>query len=127
MTDPENQMNLILEKTGIPLKVVWLPSDNAKEHARIIMEEGLVMVYDEDEAEALNSLFHEILEYRIRKVTGPYRALMNKLIEFVEAEVYAQKEKALAEIMNDFCVWKELRNSPAPTDNRGRKNEQSHS
>jgi hypothetical protein len=40
---------------------------------------------------------------------------VNKLIEFVEAEVYAQKEKALAEIPHDFTVWTELGNLPAPT------------
>ena len=122
MTDDlETRMNAVLERMGIPLAAVWLPSDNPEEHARINLEEGLAMVFDKDERQALTSLFHEVLEYRIRKVIHPYRSLVNKLIELVEAEFYAQKEKVLSEILNDFGVWKELGDLPAPTEQPRKK------
>ena len=104
----EKELNTVLEKLGIPLRAVWLPDDSKKEHARIDVEEGLIMIFDKDETEAIDSLLHEVLEYRIRKVTSPYRLLINKLIELVEANVYSQKEKALNEILNDFKVLKKL-------------------
>ena len=120
-------MNAILQKVGVPLRAVWLPTGDPKEHARINLEEGLVMIYDKDEGEAFNSLFHEILEFRIRKVTGPYKRLVNALIGALEAEVYAQKEKALAEILNDFGVWKEFEAEPSsPANYNRRKNGKRH-
>jgi predicted RNA polymerase sigma factor len=104
----ENELNAVLEKLRIPLKAVWVPSDSSKEHARIDLENSIIMIFDKDQTEAINSLIHEVLEYRIRKVTSPYRHLVNALIESVEAEVYSQKEKALDEILNDFKVLKKL-------------------
>jgi hypothetical protein len=41
-------MNELLTRLGIPLKAVWVPTGDPKEHARIILEERLVMVYDKD-------------------------------------------------------------------------------
>ena len=100
-------MNAILEKTQIPLKAVWLPSDNPKEHSRIIPEEGLLMVYDKAEDEAWRSLFHEILEYRLRSLISPYRKLVNALIEAIEEITYSEKERVLDLIVKDFRLWRE--------------------
>ena len=120
----EDQMNGLLEKMGIALRVVWLPSDNAEEHARILPEESLIMVYDRDEHEAFHSLFHECLEYRFRSLITPYREVINKLIETIESLTYKEKEKVLAQIMTDFSVWKSFEETSGSTDGKaGKKGE----
>jgi len=116
-------MNMILERLGIPLRAVWHPDIDSNDHARIDVEEGLIIIHDVDEAEAMRSLFHEILEYRIRGLINPYRRIINSLIEVIEKLVYVEKEKVLEQIWSDFQLWKELEHVSAPTDFRGKKHE----
>ena len=123
MTNLEERMNMILERLGIPLRAVWHPDIDSNDHARIDVEEGLIIIYDVDEAEAMRSLFHEILEYRIRGLINPYRRIINSLIEAIEKLVYFQKEKVLDQVTHDFIVWKELGEFPAPINHRGERHE----
>ena len=109
MLNLEKRMNAVLEALQIPLRVVWLPSKENREHSRIILEEGLIMLHDIDEDEAWKSLFHEILEYRFRSLISPYRELVNKLIEVIERITYKEKERVLEQVMNDFSLWKSLK------------------
>jgi len=117
----EEQMNRLLERLGIPLRAHCLPSDNPKEHSRTILEEQLLMIYDKDEAEAMKSLFHECLEFRLRSLISPYRELVNKLIEAMEQITYKEKEKVLDAVMCDFQVWKEYGVLPAPTNHKAKR------
>lgn len=123
--DFETRMNAILGKMQIPLRVVWLPTADSKEHARIIPEEGLLTIYDKDEDEAWRSLFHECLEYRLRSIVSPYREIINKLIEAVEQITYKEKEKVLDQVMNDFAVWRSfgetLGSTDQPKEKKGKK------
>jgi len=108
LTSLEERMNRLLKRLGVPLRAAWLPSENPKEHSRIIPEERLVMVYDKDESEAWRSLFHEVLEYRFRGLISPYRKIINSLIEAIEEITYKEKERVLEQVMNDFSVWSSL-------------------
>lgn len=105
-TSLEKRMNAVLEALQVPLRVVWLPSEESREHSRIIIEEGLIVLHDGSEDEAWRSLFHEILEYRFRSLISPYRELVNKLIEAIEKITYEEKERVLDQVMNDFMMWK---------------------
>jgi len=104
----EDKMNNLLSRLGVPLKAVWLPSRDAKEHARIVPEERLIMIYDEGEDEAWASLLHEIMEWRLRPVHKVYRDTINKLITLLEEIAYSRKEEALSHILDDFMAWKSL-------------------
>jgi len=117
----EEQMNAILEKMQIPLKAVWLPTPDSKEHARILPEENLLMIYDEQEAEAWTSLLHEVVEWRFRPVEKIYRDAFNSLVGLLEQVAYAKKEEAIQNIMKDLSTLKEFGSFLAPT-NQGEKN-----
>ena len=113
-------MNTLLERLGVPLKAVWCPDPEQKQHAYIDLENQLLILYDESEDEAWRSLFHECLEYRIRSVISPYREIVNSLITLIEKIVYAEKERALAEILNDFQVWSIEAKRPRSTNDKAR-------
>jgi len=49
----------------------------------------IIVTYDEDESEAVLSLFHEILEYRIRGLL--YREVVNSLIGVLERLLRSEK------------------------------------
>jgi len=120
----EEQMNRVLEKIHIPFKAVWLPSETPNEHSKIVLEEHLVMVYDKEEAEAWRSLFHEILEYRLRSLLSPYRKIINSLIEGIEEITYSEKERILDQVMKDFTVWRSLEaESQDSTNHEGKRSE----
>jgi len=102
----EEKMNRLLGRLGIPLRAVWLPSDDPKEHARIIPEEGLIMVYDKCESEAWTSLLHEVIEFRLRPVLKVYRDTINHFIALIGEIAYSRKEEALSNIMKDISVWR---------------------
>jgi len=123
MTGLEERMNMILERLGLPLRAVWCPDADNRDHARIDVEEGLIIIYDENEDEALKSLFHECLEYRLRSLISPYRELVNKLIEVIEKITYKEKEHVLDQVWNDMMVWRELGEFPAPIKHEERKHE----
>lgn len=91
----EEQMQAVLDRLNVPLRVVYLPGDKSKVHGEII--EGSMFIFDEDEEEAWSTLCHELLEYRLKNVTFVYRTLINKLVEGFEKLVYERKELFLSE------------------------------
>lgn len=121
MSNLEAKLNELLMRMGIPLRAVWCPDKNSREHARINLEEGLIIIFDNNESEALISLFHECLEYRLRNLISPYREVINKLIEVIEKITYKEKERVLDQIWNDFKVWSELEHASAPTNKKAEK------
>jgi len=122
----EEQMNRLLERLGISLRAVWLPSDNHEEHARIIAQEGLIMVYDKCESEAWASLIHEVIEWRLRPVLRVYRDTINHLITLIEEIAYSRKEEALSNIVTDFSVWRILgAERLGSTSNKGKRSKSS--
>lgn len=118
MTEEEKKMRDFVKRLGIPLDVEHVPNPHSPRHAEI--KDGIVLIYDTSEPECWNSLLHEIIEWRLRPVLKLYRDAINSLISLLEQCAYTEKEKALAEILNDFQVWR----SQAPqisTKKRGRE------
>jgi hypothetical protein len=85
-------------RLGLELTVVWIPG-----RVRRSVEGGTlsgevqgttVLIYEEDEAEALKTVKHEFLDYVIsHEIEAPYKALINRLIDAFEAEAYKRKER----------------------------------
>lgn len=66
MTDLETKFNDLLRKLNIPLHAIWCPDPKSEQRAKIVPDLGLLLIFDEDEEEAMRSLFHEVFEYGIR-------------------------------------------------------------
>jgi len=100
-------MNELVKRLNLPLTVSHVPNLDGGRHAEI--KGNVILIYDAEEETAWTSLLHEVVEYRLKTVTSTYRRLVNKLIEFVEAEVYAQKELTIERIIRDFETWRTQR------------------
>ena len=81
---------------GHELELKDLPNKNAKICGEVKGE--CLYVYDEDEKCALTTLRHEFLDYAICKAIEPYKKVVNKLIELLNEEAYARKER-LVEVL----------------------------
>jgi len=93
------RMQNCLDRLGISLKVKLVPKPNSARHGEIVSD--YLLIYDEAETDAWETLCHEIVEYKLKSVTQVYRMLVNQLIEGYEKLAYQQKErfiKALPEI-----------------------------
>jgi len=109
MTDLETKLNYLLRKLNIPLRAVWIPDPKSEQHAKIDLDNGLILIYDEDEDSAIFSFMHEILEYRISHLTTTYRKIINSLIELIEQLIYREKEEVLEQLLVDFKIFAENR------------------
>jgi hypothetical protein len=76
---------------GYELRVKWVPNGNVKLSGEVRGDR--IYIYDEDEAEALETLRHEFLDYAISNIIEPYKQVTNKLISLINEEAYKGKER----------------------------------
>ena len=76
---------------------MWRP--NGSETLSGAVEGDIIYIYEEDEAKALNTLKHEVLDYAISQVIVPYKEVTNKLITLINEDAYQRKER-LVEALN---------------------------
>jgi len=88
---------------GIRYQVEWKPCEHEK-HGIIDTTRRKIIIFSKTEEEAWCTLFHEVLELKIRPVLACYRGLVNLLISFIEKRVYLEKEKFLEEIPEIMTV-----------------------
>jgi len=112
------KMQRCLDRLGVPLKAVWAPKPDGASHGEI--REGCLLIYDENEVDAWETLFHEIVEYQLKAVTQVYRTLVNQLIEGFEKLAYQQKEQFIEALPGILKTVEAERLSPA-TNSRVKK------
>ena len=99
-----NQNNLTKEleflkrrlNLGHELTLKWLPGE--KDGICGEVKENVILIYEDNETKALETLKHEFLDYIISKTIEPYEKIANKLIGLVNEEAYRRKEK-LVEVL----------------------------
>jgi hypothetical protein len=95
-TKLEVKMQKLVDSFNIPLRVVWNPDSRAKLHGEIV--NSCIVIYDVDEEEAWDTFTHEMLEYKLKKVTSVYRETVNALIEVIQKVAYIEKESFIEAI-----------------------------
>lgn len=91
--DLEARMNLLLERLGIPLRAVWSPDADCNQHAKIDLDHGLIIIFDEEPSQAWISFMHEAIEFRLRPVLKVYRDLVNHLISIIEKSLMKGRKR----------------------------------
>jgi hypothetical protein len=75
---------------GHELRVAWCPSSESKLSGEV--KDGVVYIYESDEARAVNVLRHEVIDYLVSQAIEPYRSVTNKLIQLLNEVAYRKKE-----------------------------------
>lgn len=98
-----------LTRLGYELSVVWSPTSAFNLSGEV--KDGVIHIYEEDSAKALDILRHEFVDYLISLAIKPYeraasyyRAMVNALIERLGEEAYSEKEKVVEALKNVFSV-----------------------
>ena len=83
------------------LKVEWLPNNNSEKSGEVLGR--TICIYEEDEAEALDTLRHEFVDYILSiEFETPYKRLINKLVAAFEEEMYGRKERLIKKLLKNF-------------------------
>ena len=90
------EMQVAVDRLGIPLTVVWAPDSSKSVHGEI--KGSLLCVYDVQEVDALATFTHEIIEFKLKAVTKVYRTMINSLIDGYEKLAYQEKEEFIESI-----------------------------
>jgi hypothetical protein len=71
--------------------VKWLPSA-----AKVVSGEvkgDCILIYDEDEEVALETLKHEFVDYALSRMVEPYKEFVNQLVALINNMAYERKEE----------------------------------
>lgn len=93
-----------ITQSGRNLEVIWSPSKLQELSGEV--KGNTIYVYEEEPAQALDTLRHEFLDYLVseavkpyQKVTALYSAMINTLVERLVDEAYLEKEKVIGSLM----------------------------
>lgn len=106
-------MQTCVDRLGIPLTVAWTPDRTRDRHGQIELSSRTLFLFDEKEEQAWETLFHEVLEFKLKDVLKHYRNIINGLIEIVEKSCYQRKEEFLEFIPSAFKLIEENKNEQA--------------
>ena len=96
----EQKLNRLVARLGLPHQVIYDPNPESQHRGEI--KNNQILIHDPVEEEALETLIHEVVELRLKKVLALYRGLVNVLIDYVEKNVYHEKEHAIEQIVKDI-------------------------
>jgi len=83
------------------LKVKWLPNSSRKKSGEVL--DRTIYIYEENEAEALDTLRHEFIDYILAiEFETPYKRLINKLVAAFEEEMYGRKERLIEKLLKNI-------------------------
>lgn len=94
------QMQDIVDHLGVCLTVAWMPDESKSVKGEL--KGKFIYIYDEEQAEALATLTHEIIEFKLKALTRVYRSMINSLIEGYEKLAYQEKEEFIEFIQDSF-------------------------
>jgi hypothetical protein len=85
-----NRLKQILD-AGHNLNVNWVPDKGNNLEGEV--RGDTIWIHSQSLEQALNTLRHEFLDYSISQLINPYRQVTNSLIDLINKEAYARKEK----------------------------------
>jgi hypothetical protein len=86
---------------GQELKLRWAPNSGPVSGE---VSGGIISVYEDNEAKALDTLRHEFIEYVLmNELVAPYKRLVNRLIGLFEDEMYRRKENLVEKLLGMCC------------------------
>jgi hypothetical protein len=104
-------MQRTLDRLGIPLVVAWTPDPGKSVHGEI--KQNVLCVYDEQPDDVWATFLHEVIEFKLKKVTKVYRSMINSLIEGYENLAYQEKE-AFIEFIPKLLDVQKLKQNETP-------------
>ncbi len=74
---------------------------------RSILRARTILIHNEESDAALETLLHEILELRFRRVERVYREAFNALVGAIQSMAYSEKEQFLNDLPNIIRAFEE--------------------
>ncbi len=101
----ESKLEMELEKAkmvtglGYDLKVVWAPNTASDKHGEV--KAGVILIYDQDEENALQTLKHEFIHHHLNKgIVEPLIKHINLQKCLIEDLIYRRVEELVDRLSN---------------------------
>jgi hypothetical protein len=94
---------------GPDLNVIWRPLAGGTLSGEV--KDNKVYVYEAEEKKAVETLYHEFLDYCISRAIEPYRKITNKLVSLLNDNAYSTKEETVEGLAKIFCNTRDEDNS----------------
>ena len=92
----ETEMNQALRRIGLTgWSVVWSPEPTEKARGLILQDERVILISDDNEDAAYETLCHEYLELRLQAKNKAKNATINALLNALEKIYYDEKEREI--------------------------------
>jgi len=100
--DLEVELNDLVRRFGLDYMVVIAPRSKSEKLGRVDPRNKIIYIYTDDPKLAYKILLHEILEIMLKPLLNKYIRLINVLIDYIQNELYIEKERILDEFTELF-------------------------
>ena len=96
----EAEMNRVLSRIGLSeWEALWVPDSSTKVNGQVITEQKTILVFSEDPEKARDTLLHEVIEIKLKKLIGNHYDMINGLIKIIQELNYVEKERTINELV----------------------------
>ena len=99
--DLEEELNKLVKKFGLDYQVIIVNKDDGR-RGWVDTKNKVIYIGSSDPDEIYKIFLHEILEIKLNPLLNKYVRLVNALIEFIQDELYREKERVIDELINVF-------------------------
>ncbi len=104
----EEEFNRLVKKFGLDYRVIIINDKNVKDRGWVNTNNKVIYINSDDYQEAYRILLHEILEIKLNPLLNKYVRLVNVLIEYIQGELYREKERFLEDVLDILIDFKHI-------------------
>jgi len=100
----ESELNKILKRFGYEYKAIIIDDPNRDKYGEIDTKNKIIYIYTSDEKRVYRILLHEIIELELNPLINKYIRFINKLMEYIQEELYRDKERTIKEFIEKIGI-----------------------
>ena len=105
--DLEEELNQLVKKFGLDYQVIIVNKDDGR-RGWVDTKNKVIYVNSSDPDEIYKIFLHEILEIKLNPLLNKYVRLVNVLIEYIQDELYREKERFLEDVLDILIDFKHI-------------------
>ena len=95
----EEEFNRLVKKFGLDYRVIIIENKKDGRNGRVDTQNKIIYVNSKDPEEAYRILLHELIEIKIRPLINKYVRLINVLLDYIQNELYVEKERVIDSLL----------------------------
>ncbi len=106
--DLEEELNRLVKKFGLDYRVIIIENSKDGRKGWVDTKNKVIYVNSSYPDEIYKIFLHEILEIKLNPLLNKYVRLVNVLIEYIQGELYREKERFLEDVLDILIDFKHI-------------------